>query len=98
VHPQSKGQVLQFSPQSHDPLPQELLQTLVFVIVQTILVACEPTAIDGKEVQFVQLPIGVGVRLHVPAPCAEQVALTKQLILLLPVHRPAVSTQDILVL
>ena len=68
VHTQSDGQVLQFSPQSHEPLPQELLHTLVLVIVHTILVAWEVIEIDGKVVQFVQFPTGVGVRLHVPAP------------------------------
>jgi len=97
--PQSSGQVSQSSSQlgSQTPSPQTSKQTLVFVIVQTILVAWEPTD-TVREVQFVQLPTGVGVRSQVPAPCAEQVALTRQVSELFPVHRPAVSTQEILVL
>lgn len=77
--------------------PSALKHLFRFVIVQTILVAFEPMDSDF-EVQFVQLPTGVGVRLQVPAPCAAHVALTKQLIELFPVHRPATSTQEMSVL
>ena len=66
-------------------------------MVQTILVACVPTDSE-RSVQFVQLAISVGVMLQVPAPSAEHVALLTQLMLLFPVQRPAVSTQEILVL
>jgi len=65
----------------------------VLVIVQTTLWACVLMVIDF-EVQLVQLPTGVGVKLHVPAPCDEQVMSLKQLMVLLPVHRPATSTHE----
>jgi len=99
TQPQSAGQVLQFSPQfpSHEAFPHALWQTLLLVIVQTIFVACIVMESD-REVQFVQLPTGVGVRSHVPSPCEEQVMSLKQLIEVLPVHRPATSKHAMLVL
>jgi len=72
---------------------------LLLVIVQTILLAIVLlTEIDGKVVQFVQLPTGVGVISHVPKPCAEQVKLLKQEVVGLPVQCPAVSKQAMFVL
>ena len=78
------------------PSPQTSWQTLVLVTVQTILVAIALTLIC-RDVQLVQLPTGVGVRLQVPAPWAVQVTSARQLMLLFPVHLPAVSTQEMLV-
>jgi len=98
VQPQSLGQVLQSSSQllSHDPLPQTSWHTLVLVIVQTIFCAWVLTEIV-REVQFVQLPTGVGVRSHVPSPCEEQVMSLKQLMDAFPVQRPATSKQAMFV-
>lgn len=99
MHPQSAGQVLQFSPQFGSQIwsPHTLKHLFVLVIVQTILVAIVLMESD-RNVQFVQLPTGVGVRSQVPALCAAHVAFAKQLIELFPVHLPAVSTQEMFVL
>jgi len=50
-----------------------------------------------REVQFVQLPTDVGVKSHVPSPCAEQVMSLKQLIEVFPVQRPATSKHSMFV-
>jgi hypothetical protein len=73
----------------------------MLVIVQTILLApVEGVESEGKEVQFVHIPTGMGLITQVPALGTWEVQVTscKQLIEAFPEHVPTVSKHSILVL